>query len=47
MLFMSAYADAETLRRGLAASPHGFLAKLSNDSDIRGAIETALAKPQG
>ena len=47
VLFMTAYADAETLRRGLAASPHGFLSKLSNDPDIREAIETALARPQG
>ena len=46
ILFMSAYADAGTLRRAQTAAPHGFLSKLSNDSVIRMAIETALSGPQ-
>lgn len=43
VIFLTAYADAETRQRARAAAPAGFLSKLTDDQDLRTAIETALA----
>ena len=43
MIFLTAYADEETRQRAQAVGPHEFLSKLTADSDLHTAIETALA----
>ena len=42
VIFLSAYGDEETRQRAQAAEPAGCLSKLTDDMDLRAAIETAL-----
>ncbi|MEI6178528.1 MAG: response regulator [Verrucomicrobiota bacterium] len=44
IVFLSAYTDEETSMRAQAVAPCGFLSKLSDDMEVRAAIESALAK---
>ncbi|MCX6878199.1 MAG: response regulator [Verrucomicrobia bacterium] len=46
VIFMSAYGNEETQQRAAATEPAGFLSKLTDDLDLRAAIETALAGHQ-
>ena len=43
-IFLTAYADDETLRRAQAAEPFGYLVKPFQDRELRASIETALFK---
>jgi signal transduction histidine kinase len=42
IVFLTAYADGETLDRAKAATPHGYLVKPVNGSELRATIEMAL-----
>jgi PAS domain S-box-containing protein len=46
VIFLTAYADEETLRRASLAEPHGYLVKPFEDSQLRTAIELALYKQE-
>jgi signal transduction histidine kinase len=42
IVFLTAYADSDTLDRAKAATPHGYLVKPVNGSELRATIEMAL-----
>jgi two-component system cell cycle sensor histidine kinase/response regulator CckA len=44
VIFLTAYADAETVARAKAAEPHGYLLKPVKKEDLRSAVEIALYK---
>jgi DNA-binding NtrC family response regulator len=44
IVFLTAYADADTLRRATAVEPYGYLVKPCTAADLHTTIETALAK---
>jgi two-component system sensor histidine kinase/response regulator len=46
VIFLTAYADEETLRRASLAEPYGYLVKPFEDSQLRTAIELALYKQE-
>lgn len=46
IVFLTAYADQDTLQRAKAAGPHGYLVKPFNERDLYTAIEIALHKHQ-
>jgi signal transduction histidine kinase/DNA-binding NarL/FixJ family response regulator len=44
VVYLTAYADEETIQRARATSPFGYLVKPFNERELRGAIEVALYK---
>ena len=42
VVFLTAFADAETLERAKRASPHGYIVKPFDERDLRATIEIAL-----
>src|SRR5262249_18181159 len=42
VVFVTAFADAETLERAKRVSPHGYIVKPFNERDLRATIEIAL-----
>lgn len=44
VVYLTAYADEETIRRARTTSPFGYLVKPFNERELRGAIEAALYK---
>ncbi|MGB3492038.1 MAG: GAF domain-containing protein [Elainellaceae cyanobacterium] len=46
VIYLTAYADAQTLKRALASQPFGYLIKPFNQAELHTTIETALARYQ-